>query len=131
MKCLDTTFLIDFLRGDSSIEHADSLQTDFCTTAMNVFEVLVGVHKVKDELKRMKEQKAAEALFCDLVVLPFDQRGAEKSAEFCGTLIRNGEQIQYQDCVTAGVALLHGVDTIITKDKNHFKRISKIKVEDY
>ena len=53
MKCLDATFLIDFLRNDrSAINKALEIKEEvLVTTSINIFEVLLGIYRKKKDRK--------------------------------------------------------------------------------
>jgi len=46
-------------------------------------------------------------------------------------LISEEERIEIPDTITAGIILSKGINTIITKNKDHFERIDGIGVEGY
>ena len=130
MKCLDTTFLIDFLRGNSDAARKISKteKDEFITTAINVFEIVLGIYLMKDKSEE-KLMKFYE-LISNLEVLPFDFESSIISSRIIFNLIKDGEQIDDLDGLIAGILEAKGVATIITNDK-HFSRIEGIKVENY
>ena len=58
MKCLDTTFLIDFLKNDRrAINKALEIKDQsLFTTSVNVFEVLLGIYRKKTATESEFEQ---------------------------------------------------------------------------
>jgi predicted nucleic acid-binding protein len=132
MILLDSTFLIDLLRDKEGIlEKARSLDNErLVTTEINIFEVMIGVHSSK-KLDMTKDRAKAQELFSTLIVLPLDREGSLKAAEIAGKLNKTGQRIGELDCLTAGIALVHGVSQIITENKAHFNRISGIKMLSY
>lgn len=123
MKCLDTTYLIDFLQGRLAKPEGE----EFTTTQINVFEVLFGVHK-RAGSRKDEELVRAEQLFQTMEVLPLTDTAVRKAAELAGGLSRAGMEIGNNDCLTAAIALTHGISTIVTQDQ-HFNRIPGIMVE--
>ena len=130
MKCLDTTFLIDFLRGEEAFAMKLYGQ-QLCTTDINVFEVFLGIQALQNQRQREKELLAAEALFGSIPSFPLNQHSAKSAAEIAGTLIRNGMQVDEHDCLTAAIALCNGITTIVTRNVSHFQRITGIAVDRY
>ena len=130
MKSLDTTFLIDLLRGEAgAVERAGELDEEggASTTAVNVFELSYGVYRgVKDVERRLEEVKRVVS---NLQVFPLEQRAAMKSAEIAGTLDREGGGIDPFDALIAGIVIVEGAECIVTKNVTHFERVPGLKVE--
>ena len=126
MKCLDITFIIDFLQGKIKTKKEPFIV--YCTTQINVYEVFFGIHKRNKETKS-KELEIAEQFFNDIIVLPLTNQAVRKAAEIAGTLVGNGKEIGQNDCMTAAIALTHGINIILTQDVEHFRRIKGISVE--
>jgi tRNA(fMet)-specific endonuclease VapC len=128
MKVLDTSFLIDLLRGKPETKKIAESGIILLTTQINMYEILVGLfHK---GMSNTRFQKAQE-LFETIRVLSLDDNGIIKSARISGELMKKGQIIEDCDCLTAGIALSKGFPTIITKNVKHFERIKNIKVETY
>jgi len=130
MKVLDTTFLIDLIRGKPETkEYLMSVSpTIFFTTQINIYEVAVGMF-----MRKMSPSKflQVQELFENIRVLSLDDKGIIKSAEICADLLKRGQVIEDGDCLTAGIALSKGVAAIVTRNTEHFRRIKGIKVETY
>ncbi len=132
MILLDTTFLVDVLRGKQSIGvKLEELERDqLATTEINVFEIFTGIYSSK-KANVNHESKAALHLFSMLAVLPLNRKATIRSAEFTGSLAKEGKTIGELDCLIAGIALEHGITTILTKNKDHFERIPGVQVLSY
>lgn len=128
MKLLDTTFLIDLLRGKRDALAVLDTKETFLTTQINMFEVIRGLFLQKTSSSHLPE---ILELFGEIRVLPLDEKAIIESAKISAELYSNGRPIDDSDCLIAGIALSHGVEEIITKDLEHFKRIKKIKAESY
>lgn len=128
MKVLDSTVLIDVIRGDDKALQLINGNEPLLTTQLNMYEVICGLFikglfsKVFIEIKD---------LFENIHVLPLNDSGIIRSAEISGDLQKKGRPISDIDCLTAGIALSSGADTIITRNVKHFERIQNIKVESY
>ena len=132
MKCLDTTFIIDFLRNDEGaisraalIEETEGL----VITSINIFEVLVGIEAMREGKERRKDK--IEQFISRVEVLPFDVESARRASRVADELIKNGKTINVEDSLVAGAMISSGCNVIITRDAEHFSRISEIEVEGY
>ena len=128
MKVLDTTFLVDLLRGKTEAIKIVKTKKPLLTTQMNMYEVIRGLF-----LKNVTSSKFIQVIemFEDIRVLPLDDNSIIKSAEISSELVKDGIIISDCDCMTAGIALSKGINKIVTKNTEHFKRIKGIKVEGY
>lgn len=128
MILLDTTYLIDLLRGKKETEKLRSSSQELFTTQINMYEVISGLF-----LKKVTSHDLPKALelFNQICVLPLNDDALIKSAEIYAYLVKKGEPIDDCDCLIAGIALSHGINTIITKNIKHFERISGLKIETY
>ena len=131
MKFLDTTFLIDFLKGNKDArEKAHELRDqDLATTSQNIFEVLVGIHRKKSPSS--SELDSFEKMLGSINVFDFDIGSSHSASKIAADLINQGKEIDIIDCLVAGTVLSKNHDTIVTRDMNHFSRIKEIKVEKY
>lgn len=128
---LDTTLLIDFLRGKKEAVEilARSERQQFYTTEINIFEIVFGIYAKRQNPE--KDIEKAFALFSKLIILALERRGTIKAGEIGGMLMKRGLQIEQTDCLIAGIALSNGIPEIITANKTHFERIPEIKVVSY
>ncbi len=128
MKILDSTFLIDILRNKSdNARRILQSESALLTTQINMYEVLSGIFISNSSSENLKAQE----LFENIRVLPLDDTAIIEAAKIRAQLMKSGEMIEDTDCLIAGCALSKGVDTIITKNTKHFKRIKGLKVESY
>lgn len=132
MKAVDSTFLIDVLENRENISEIVKKIEDepIYTTHINIFEILVGIFSQKD-IDVQKRLSQAKKLFNRFFILGLDEKSVLKSAQIAGDLNKKGAQIENMDCLTAGIILSNGVNTIITRNKKHFDRINDLKVEIY
>ena len=128
MKLLDTTFLIDLLRGKKETAKLLNGKEVLVTTQTNMYELIKGLF-----LKNVSSSKFKEVIdmFDNIRVLPFDDNAVIKSADIYSEFIKKGKKIHNFDCIIAGIALSNGITNIVTKNVKHFNRISGIKVEHY
>ncbi len=132
MKCLDATILVDLLRENrEAMARVAQLETEgpLATTEANVFEVYFGIHLRPD--RRDVEERAAASLLARLEVLPLDRAGSTRAGAIAADLRRRGQEIGFVDVLTAGIALGHGIDTVVTRNIEHFRRVQGLRVETY
>lgn len=128
MKVLDSTFLIDLLRGKKETLKVMNGNEFLLTTQINLYEVLRGL--LWKKISHEKFHEIIETLG-DIRVLPLDDSAIIKSSEISAGLLRSGKVISDCDCMTAGISLSKGVSKIVTRNVDHFKRIKGIIVETY
>lgn len=133
MKCIDTTFIIDLLRGNkNAIKKAIDLELEdkVITTEVCVYEIYYGIFyrkgkNIKDYIKKLNK-------FLDkLEVLPLDRKSSIMAAKIASELTKKGLEIGSHDCMIAAIALTNGCNIIITDNIEHFKRIKELKTETY
>ena len=131
MKCLDTTFLIDFLRNEKdAVDKASQINDDaLVTTTINVFEVLFGIYKRKE--KPEKELEAFKSLLSKLDILEFDISSSFQASRIAADLVKQGKQINMMDTLIAGIILSKNCNNIVTRDKEDFGKIKELNVEGY
>ena len=114
MKIIDTSVLIDFLRGKIDLPENSVL------TVISYYELLWKAleKNAKEELKIIKR------LFSFFPVLGIDVRVVEKTAEIKVKLKKKGKMINDFDLLIYGIGLVNGVEEIWTKDKD-FKVIER------
>lgn len=132
MKGLDTTVLIDALRGEEGLRNIlPALDEEgVATTEVNVFEVLLGIYFAGGPRRSVRLDRT-HAMLHDLLVLPLQRGGADRAAQVAAQLVREGRAIATGDALTAGILLDHGIDTVVTRDVEHFRRIRGLSVETY
>ncbi len=129
--CLDSSFLIDFLRGDDNTRVAYvRLKTEgfsFATTTINAFELFRGV----DKRGRIKaEEEAVRRLLSRIVVWNLDMKAAERGSRIYTDLEKGGTPVGVNDCLTAAIAISNGCQRIVSQD-THFDRIPGVERTSY
>ncbi len=129
MICLDTTFIIDLLNEEeAAVRAAVSIESkQLFTTQINVFEVLYGEFLIND----MERIETFNRFLGRLTVLNLDHDGTLQSARLATEMARKGKMMNKFDCLIAGIALAHGVTTIVTRNVKDFSKIAGLKVETY
>jgi len=97
---LDTTILIDVLRGGPAAERVRRLMATretLLTTAINVEEIVRGL--------RAEETVAASTLFAGLLVLPILRGDGERAGRWRAAYASRGVTLHQADCLIAAVAV--------------------------
>lgn len=127
---LDTSFLVDTLRGEATVEEAvltvDERGTAY-VSSVTVMELWEGIH-LADSSDR--ERAVVKNLLRDLRELPFDRECATTAGEINATLQRDGVPIEDADVMIAATALVHDVP-IVTNNVDHFDRIDDLEILSY
>lgn len=103
---LDTTVLVDALRGRPVVDRLRRLRSQrdtAATTAINVEEIYRGM--------RAREASAVRLLFSGLYVLPIAAADAERAGQWRRTFAEKGTTLSQADCLIAAVAV--GVSAVL------------------
>lgn len=113
--CLDTSFLVDLLGGDSSaVGFAADVQEPIAVSAVSFYELLFGA-------TGRRRRRRVEALAADYAILPADYDVCAMAAAIQSRLADSGELIPVLDAIIAATAVLAGIP-LVTSDE-HFRRI--------
>ena len=127
MICVDTSCIIEFLKGHSNAVGAmERYDSTLVTTEVNRFEVLFGIHRKRNV--RDSEIENAEEFFERVETLPFDEGCGDRAARLSAYLERRGAVIEQNDVMTAAVMEKHGCSSILTNNAKHFARIPGVEV---
>jgi tRNA(fMet)-specific endonuclease VapC len=110
MVCLDTSVLIDYLKGDKGIINlvkSYAEEDTIATTAVTEYELL----KHRDEIKR----GLAQELLSSIEIYAFDRKAAEESSKIYRDLRMQGKEINENDILIAGIALSNN-EFLVTRD---------------
>lgn len=113
--CLDTSFLVDLLAGDSTaIRFAESLDAPVAASAVSFYELLFGA-------AGRRRARRVEALAEDYAILPADHDVCAMAAAIQSRLDDSGALIPVLDAIIAATAVLAGIP-LVTSDA-HFRRV--------
>ena len=136
MRLFDTTFLIDLVDGDEGAkdlaQRVDEQQTLKAISVITAHEYLRGVYYLFGDNPKLLQSKlaSAESELRHFEIIPYSYDLAKRSAFIEAELARAGIAIGLADTIIASTAL-HFNLMLVTRDTQHFKRIPKIKVEEY
>ena len=127
---LDTTALVDILRGNSDINskliELERKNIALTLTSVSVFELWQGFAHLPDKNKSDKIHFLLESLGAFLLDIP----SAQEAGSIHATLKKEGRMIDPEDSMIAGIAKINN-ETILTRNAKHFERISGLQIETY
>lgn len=130
MACLETTFLIDLLRGKKEVNeiknNLDKTETSLTIAAPSIMEIWSGAILAK---VHSLEKESIIELINSLEVLFLDDNSAKEAGKIEADLLRKGITIETEDIMIAAIARLHG-ETIVTRDA-HYSHIPGLRLLKY
>lgn len=130
MVCLDTDFLVGFLRGDRAAEEKMSqlsqLFEQLTVTPVSAAEIFFGAFKSN----RKNAAETAENFLSTIEMLEFDLPAARKAGQLIASLQKEGQQIGEKDQLIAAIAIRHN-QTLVTRNKKHFPKVPCLKIAEW
>lgn len=127
MPILDTSFLVDLIRGrEVALEMLSDLEekrAPLFTTPITVLELYRGAHLSANPEKNLE---VAKKILASLLVLPLDDEACLVFGALSARLKSEGKRIGEFDEVIASIALCHDRE-IVTRDK-HFQGVPGLRV---
>jgi tRNA(fMet)-specific endonuclease VapC len=127
MKFVDTSFLIDFIRGKVDdnvlIEELENTGPHVTNTIVQ-FEFLAGGYGSKKKREILNRKRLLERF----ILLPIDEAGAEEAAIIFSELKKRGDMIGQADIIIAGTMRSRKIIEIVSRNVQHFEKIEGIKV---
>ncbi len=128
---LDTSFMIDLLRGKkSAVSKIKELEANSIATGIttpSIFELFVGISVTR---RPVAEKNKIMDILKSWGIFALDADSAGIAGKIHGELIKNGEIIDPEDSMIAGIAI-HNNEPLLTKNVKHFQRIPGLKIEEY
>jgi len=128
MICLDSTCIIDYLKGNKkAIGIFEKYKNELTTTEINVFEIFHGIYLKQ----KFDEEEIAKEFFNSIEVMPFDKTCGKIAAKIFTDLDKIGQYIEQNDCFIAAIMKKNRCEEVLTRNEKHFSRIKDIKVVSY
>lgn len=127
---IDTSILIAHARERVDLEERLVGREDevFLLSMITVSELLHGVHRASDRLRRARRAAYVEAVLDRFPLLALDLPTARIHAEIWADLARKGTLIGAHDLWLAATAVAHGL-TLVTANVREFERVPGLTVE--
>lgn len=130
MPLLDTTFLIDVMRGkERAIDLLERLEAGgdaLAITTITLFEMHRGLAAVG--ISEARRRDAADAVAGRVVHAP-DANAARRAGEIDALLWAAGEPIDPEDALIAGIALTRDLE-LVTRNRN-YARVPGLRMRTY
>lgn len=130
MVCLETTFLIDLLKGKPEIlelkNEIDKSESSIAVAAPSIVEIWAGASQAN---LPKKEKAKINSVLSSIAVLPLDEKSAKEAGEIEANLLEQGITIETEDIMIAGISITNG-EEILTRDQ-HYAKIPGLKVRKY
>ncbi|MFA4956113.1 MAG: type II toxin-antitoxin system VapC family toxin [Candidatus Methanoperedens sp.] len=130
MKVLiDTSIFVDCLRSnpiESSklfLETIEGTSNGF-TSSIVVAELSVGAYLSP----RKNALENTLKLISTTSIINLDKEIALLGGKIYSDLVKQGKEIELNDCLIAATALFFGIKEVVTKNVDHFERIKQLKV---
>lgn len=128
---LDTSFLIDLMRGDeSAVATADELEENLVRqrlSSMTLFELYYGVERSeypKDERELVEDVLATKP------VQPADAAVMQQAGQISGELENDGKAVADGDVIIGATAAVVD-EAVLTRNVSDFERVNRVEVETY
>ena len=135
MVCLDTSFLIDVIRGKKEIvkieEEIDLKEEIVAIATPTIVELIRGLY-LKANIKNIKKEEVEviNKKLSSFTILDLDKDSAVLAGEIEADLINKGEIIDLEDIMIAAIAISND-QNLLTKNKKHFEKIKGLQIETY
>ncbi|MDP1695503.1 MAG: type II toxin-antitoxin system VapC family toxin [archaeon] len=131
MVCLDSSFVIDFLRGKESArvlyKKLISINEVVSIPSPVIMEIISGAHLSR---RKAEEIEKINEFLESIITLNFDKTSAILAGEIESNLVKEGNQIENEDIMIGAIALQNN-ETLVTGNAKHFERIKGLKIESY
>ncbi len=129
---IDSNILIEFLKGVAPVVNKIN---DFVLSKIPIFISTISIYEVylgivaNLYLKGGRPSKVPELLvvyekfILKCGILNFTKEAAEKAADIYAQSQGKGITIKEKDCQIAGIALVHGISEVFSKDEQDFSKI--------
>jgi tRNA(fMet)-specific endonuclease VapC len=132
---LDTSACIDYLNGDKDLKKVILEQESLIhITSITVYEIGIGLERTKRKISEDRYKylyKKWLEFINGMEIFSLGFKEAEKASKIFDQLESTGVMIDDNDILIGGIMLANGVNKIITKNIEHFKRIKDIEVINY
>lgn len=130
MACLDTSFLIDLLRGNREVsslkDEIEASEMRMCIAAPSIMELWSGACRAR---MSEREKSRLQEFFQSFEVLDLDFVSAKEAGQIENELHKAGTPIQTEDIMIGAIARCAN-QLLVTRDA-HFTRIPGLRVLKY
>ncbi len=135
MILLDTSACIDYLNGNKELKKVIEDQEDLIhITSITIYEMNIGFERTKRKISEQRYKQLYKPwleFISSMEIFALGYKEAERAAEIYETLESQGQRIDDNDILIAGIMLTNGIKQLITKNVRHFERIEGIELIKY
>jgi len=135
MILLDTSACIDYLNGNMDLKKVVEDQDELLhISSITVYEMNIGFERTKRKIsdQRYKQlYKPWVEFISGMEIFSLGFKEAETAAKIYDLLESQGQRIDDNDVLIAGIMLSNGIKKIITNNIGHFKRIEGLELITY
>ena len=135
MIILDTSACIDYLGGNDDIKKKIEEQDDLIhITAITVYEMNIGFERTRRKISEERYKQLYKPwleFISSMEIFSLGFKEAEKSAEIYDKLESQGQMVDDNDILIAGIMRTNGIKKLITRNIKHFERIDGIELIKY
>jgi tRNA(fMet)-specific endonuclease VapC len=126
LHCLDTSVIIDILRGDESLKSkiASVAPEHLCITPLILAELFKGVYLAQRQAEALR---LVEEFVHSTEILEFNEHACRIFGQRYGELVKQGKQPPEMDLMIASVVIAHNA-VLITRNPKDFTNIKGLKV---
>lgn len=127
---LDSTFLIDVLRGEGTVEELlgeVDVSEPLFVASVTVMELYEGIYLAKST---ERERAVVEEMLDGINEIGFDRTCAKRAGQINAELVTAGHPIDETDVMIAATALDYDLP-VVTRNVDHFERIEELDVISY
>lgn len=134
MVCLDTSVLIDIIRGKFIPENIKLIfesEASICIASPSLMELVRGLYLERNVKNILKDEPAKiKDILSSFEVLGLEKESAVLAGQIEAELENKGEIIDIEDIMIGAIAR-HNNETLITRNKKHFDKIKGLNVLGY
>ena len=131
MVCLDTSFLVDLIRGSPAAEKKLQFYRDrnepLTTTAISAAELFEGAYSTRG---RKGDLEQVRSTLEHMELLELSLPVCERYGRLANELSSRGLPIGDLDIIIASAAIIHK-QILLTRNKKHFDRVSELVAESW
>ena len=135
MILLDTSACIDYLNGNKELKKIIEDQEDLIhITSLTIYEMNIGFERTKRKISEQRYKQLYKPwleFISSMEIFPLGYKEAERAAVIYDLLESQGQRIDDNDILIAGIMLTNGINVIITKNIHHFEKIEGIDIIKY
>ncbi len=125
MYCLDSSVVIDILRGDTTLRDKLQGEETFCITPLVLAELFKGAYLAE---RQQDALKLVEDFAHSVEIVDFSESACKIFGQKFVELKKLGKNTQEIDLMIGCIAAAHGV-MLVTRNPKHFANIRGLKIE--